>query len=397
MEKLVYVGYNGFPTGFAQVQRQLLIAKGLTECGISVTVLSRYPVHDRQKINETEYLGIFEGINYKYCSKTPYRSGRFIWRNLIKLFGFFNEAGTIISLKKEGAKVMLINTNSFANVLFYTLLGKVIAMRTVIDIVEHWSDGQKHYTFINNANLLNYFSPRLTDKVIVISRFLEDTAKKVKPSNRILVVPALVDFSKFNLQRTSDPGNYLLYCGSAGYYEVIEFIIDCYSTIEANDHELFLVCNGSPVELTKIQMKIASCPKAGSIYLTSELTYEQLVDKYINSAALLIPLRPTLQDMARFPHKIGEYCASRRPIITTDIGIVSDYFQDHYNAYIAKGFDIQSFSLKIAETISDQKRAETIGQNGYDTGLQNFDYRSHGERIRNFIFNAVNEQNSHTE
>ena len=71
----------------------------------------------------------------------------------------------------------------------------------------------------------------------------------------------------------------------------------------------------------------------------SNLTNRALNDLYKNAIALLIPLRPTLQDEARFPHKIGEYLASGNPVISTNYGEVKHYFQDGHDMLIASRYD----------------------------------------------------------
>ena len=68
---ILSVGYPSFPLGFAQVQRQMLLAKALLLAGIEVIVLCRYGIHNQSDAIESE--GNFEGINYIYCTGTSIR------------------------------------------------------------------------------------------------------------------------------------------------------------------------------------------------------------------------------------------------------------------------------------------------------------------------------------
>ena len=55
-----------------------------------------------------------------------------------------------------------------------------------------------------------------------------------------------------------------------------------------------------------------------------------MYNEFFNSEALLIPLRNTIQDIARFPNKLSEYVGVSGLIITTDVGEIKDYFINNY-------------------------------------------------------------------
>ena len=78
---ILSVGYSSFPSGTAQVQRQLLLAKAILLEGFDVTVLCRYGIHNLKDGIPSE--GIFEGINFVYCSGTSLRPDGYIRRNYL--------------------------------------------------------------------------------------------------------------------------------------------------------------------------------------------------------------------------------------------------------------------------------------------------------------------------
>ena len=106
---------------------------------------------------------------------------------------------------------------------------------------------------------------------------------------------------------------------------------------------------------------------------------------YKNAVALLIPLRPTLQDKARFPHKIGEYLASGNPVISTNYGEVKYYFKDMENMLIADSYDINLFADKMQFVINNPIEGQRIGMNGKNMVLRIFDYRIQAPIINNFL------------
>ena len=103
------------------------------------------------------------------------------------------------------------------------------------------------------------------------------------------------------------------------------------------------------------------------------------------AAGLLIPIRPTIQDAARFPHKLGEYLASGTPLVTTAHGEIPNYLEDGKHAYIAKSYDPAMYARKIEALLADPDLAKQIGCAGRQLAKEAFDYVSHGYKIKTFI------------
>ena len=66
--QIFYFGTYGFPIGYAQIERQTLISKGLMAQGCDVTIISRYGVHEDQSDAELLSKSDFEWIKFRYAS-----------------------------------------------------------------------------------------------------------------------------------------------------------------------------------------------------------------------------------------------------------------------------------------------------------------------------------------
>jgi hypothetical protein len=108
---------------------------------------------------------------------------------------------------------------------------------------------------------------------------------------------------------------------------------------------------------------------------------------YKTADVLMIPLRNTLQDIARFPHKIGEYSAAKRPILTTNLGEPNLYFEDGVSAILADEFSQSSYLKKLSAIVTSKKKLDEIGLEGYKIGINNFDYHAQGNALIRFISN----------
>ena len=385
---LAFCGYNVFPLGYAQTQRLLLIAKGLNEQNCSITVLCTYGTYAETKSN-IKSKGQYEGVNYIYCSGLSYRPNSFILRNFKKAFGFLFEFLFLFKYRISGKlNYIYISTNYFSNILYYSIISKVLFVPSVIDNTEFWSASKKK-NFGIGAKLYDYLSPLLFNKVICISDYLYNHTMKTKNISNVVKIPAIVDFSKFDISKKNiaDDKKTILFCGSVTYYPIIDFTISAYELANVNSTKLIIVAsNGRESDFKKLNERINISPKAKFIQLKSDIEYNDLIRLYINSCALLIPLRPTVQDIARFPHKLGEYTASKSIIITTKNGEIPNYFEDMKNALVSDEYNTIQYGAKIEYAVNNYNLLNDMREASYQTGLKYFDYKLNGLRIYDFLF-----------
>ncbi len=375
---ILSVGYIEFPYGLAQVQRQMLLAKAILHEGFEVTVLCRYGNYN--KTDAVESKGIYEGINYIYCSGSSIRPDGFIKRNILKISGFLNE----IRYFRRFSSTMrlagvLITTNSFHNIILYYLLGKFFGVPTVIDNVEYWTSikGFRGLTRLDKYLYDKYYF-LFADGIICISDFLISKVRKFE-SGKVIKIPVITDFDKFVNFKASPrliDKKYFLYCGSDVYFEVIDFVISSYEQSELSEVSLVLVTKNSG----RLRNRIQVSKKMDMIYVLNNLVYNDLINLYKNSEGLIIPMRNTDQDKARFPHKISEYCASSRPIITNCVGEIENYFNDT-NAYLCSGYDEKEYAEAMERIISHPDESNKIAEKSYQTGIINFNYISYSKQL----------------
>lgn len=237
-----------------------------------------------------------------------------------------------------------------------------------------------------NDFLLDKWVVKFYDGALPISDTLQDYYANSTSGKPHMKLPIICDFKKFEVERTMTE-KYFLYCGSIFYKEVIEFILESYRNLAPEtDFKLYMIVSGeSKAQVLSYQNEINSSFPNAPIKLFSNIPYSELVELYVNAKALLIPLRPTLQDASRFPHKIGEYLASGNPVVTTAVGEINRYFTDGVNALVADSYDINKFAQKLKFVVDNEKQAFDIGLNGKVMGFEEFDYRSHGKRLNDFI------------
>jgi glycosyltransferase involved in cell wall biosynthesis len=385
--RIIYVGTDGFPIGMAQMERQKLISKGLIAAGCAVLVLSRVGVYGPGKYDEVYGEGNFEGVPFLFAAGTPYRDPSKLKRLWLFGKGLINEFLIIRTQKKRyGVTALMISCLSFNEVVFYKIISLLLGIPIMLDNVEYFSSMQLKESRLKRIDFKLYdrYAFRLADKVVGISDFLVNIVKQGDAEKPVLKIPAIVDFGKFT-SAARPTENFFLYCGQAGYYAVISFIIGAYEKIHQENFGLYLVSNGNAADMTVVRDRIKASPKASQIKLFSALPVQELVDLYMTSRALLIPLRNTQQDIARFPHKIGEYCAAGKPIISTRIGEVDKYFKDGQDALLAETYNEEQFASKMQVVVNEPEKAAAIGRKSFELGKENFDHISLGKKLKAFI------------
>jgi len=389
-KSILYLGYSEFPFGLAEVQRMTLISKSLIFSGNNVTIICRNGIHDKKHHPELKVSGIYEGIDYLYTSGSCFRNEQFFKRRLFEIKGVINEI-LVLRKKKNNNKLdyAILSTNNFYTVFYYFILSKLIGFKTILNYVEYYSGIKKKRFQLGRRlkdKLFDKYASSLVDAVFPISEFIVDHIKKISPHKRFLKIPVITDFGKYDAVEIEQYRKYFLFCGSANYSEIVHFIIDSFRLLDTNTSVfLYLVVNGDKNNIIEIEKYINNHPTSNKIKLFSGLIEKQLYGYYKKALALLIPLRPTIQDIARFPHKTGEYLASGNPVVSTNYGEIKYYFRDLENMLIADSYDEKLFAEKMQFVLNNPTLAQEIGLRGKNIASAIFDYRSCAITINDFL------------
>ena len=148
---------------------------------------------------------------------------------------------------------------------------------------------------------------------------------------------------------------------------------------------LYLIVGGNQKDMDFLQKEIAQFDCRENIKVFFNISDEELNDIYINAVGLLIPLRPSIIDKARFPYKIAEYAATGNPIITTNYGEVKNYFVDGETALIAEDYDPKKYSHKMELVIQHTDLASQVGSNANSLALSEFNFEIFGKKLRDLV------------
>jgi glycosyltransferase involved in cell wall biosynthesis len=376
----------------ASTQRVKLMARGLTECGADVTVLCTQVTERLPSIENTDVQGTFGQVRYEYTTGTTIRSESFLVRRWVELKGISVAIRRLVELKRQRRLDcvyyygnMLVST--FGRWVFY-LTAQILNLPLITEVCE------RPWTLIRENS---YGSFRISplwgvSGAVVISAFLEQWARQeaeqLNKEIAILKVPILVDVYEQKPSEYSSGSPKVLFAGSPGYDQTLTFILEAMKHVWKSHPECQLVitgCRSSDPAGEWLANSIRVHNLEGLVELAGYLTRQELLERYSQASALLIPLFNDLRSKARFPTKIGEYLASCRPVVTNDVGEVSRYLVDNINAYICVPGEANLYGQKIVEAIDNPRVAARIGLEGRRTAEQYFHYSIHSKRLGDFF------------
>ncbi|MFT3680270.1 MAG: hypothetical protein QM791_08340 [Ferruginibacter sp.] len=187
---IVHVGSSYFPKGNAAVQRIRVTYRALNEAGFSTLIINK---ETHRSENNMKRVNRFEGIPYVYTTAAVSRPKSWIASRFNRLTGIVGELKLLFKLRRKIGSVILYNTSSFSELLYYRLLSWLLNFKLVFQYVEFRSSfvGSSAGRKINNYLFDNY-SNRFTDGVIVISEYLRNEIRKRNSKLPLIKIPQFV-------------------------------------------------------------------------------------------------------------------------------------------------------------------------------------------------------------
>ncbi|WP_317975569.1 glycosyltransferase family 4 protein [Novosphingobium pituita] len=378
MMVVLFCGQSSYPRNdSATANRYRALAEMTAELGYEIIFVNRHP--PLRQDESRNFNADFPVIN----SSGKFRFEGWLTRQLRRIFAVFFESAKIMRIAKNNSvKIINIYTQFALDLPFYYLISRLIGAKCVVHVTENRSQ-LSHRKALGKINDLLYdlFATSLFSRFITISSVLKEMVLANGKEVLVVSIPPVFRFEVMkSIPAMVGERPYFAYCASSAYEEVIWFVIQAYNSMENVEADLVLVINGSLS--TRIE---AACRANSRITLRSNVEYGQLLSLYKGALALLIPLRNTPQDIARYPQKITEYLASGRPIISTRFGEVGRHFAHQKTALLAQDYDVAQFAALMDFALSQPAMLDEIAKKGYQLGMQLFD--SHAQsRILKLAF-----------
>ncbi len=393
MKDLILITESGMPCGFAASNYVKLIAKGLLNAGATIKVLIPWHTEDPMHPLNTETTGTMEGFTFEYTTGTPIRPNSPLERIKRIFQANISTYHSLSKLKSENKlDVILYYGNHLENLIIYSIISCILNVPFISFLVEwHPAIPQKNHCRRLYDHLFNYLVLHTPNAVVLISHFLEQKAKNIRPFlfplPEIFKMPILVDPEIWNnVSPHKQEHPYVLYCANLdGYFDDACFVIQAMSLLAEPDIDLMFI--GQASQETRKRLHAISQQTALQSQLiihTGYIPEKDLREFYKGSRALLAPLRRDIRSMARFPSKIADYLMAARPVVSCSVGEVAEYLCDRESAYLCEQDDAAAFAESLRLALTDEAR-ENVAENGSLLAQRCFDYRIQGRRFLDFI------------
>lgn len=374
---------EGYPKKFsANNSKSEFIARGLKECGCSVSIIDG--AFGSKGILE-EIQGVTtDGINYHILP----RIGRYgcFFRNLPKLYRVLKK-----TWRKGEVNHIIIGMERLPFLYVYFFIAKILGYSRGC-LFHEWHAGFKGMSVVAKieAYVRDFTFGYFINVIYPISHFLQEKSRKFR--KRMMLIPVLADFGIQNYHQ--EILNHFTYCCAGEYLLRNTLVLDSFRNLLEKEKyrniHLILVIQGNENVLKKTQELVRTYTTVkDNIVIKSKIPRQELDDLYASSIGLLIPLDPaSIQDKARFSQKIAEYVALQRPIITSEVGEISFYFKNKGSAVIVP-YDVQGYCDAMQFLADNMSKASEIGKNGFFVGKKFFDYCKCGQKLKEFLEDAV--------
>ena len=222
--------------------------------------------------------------------------------------------------------------------------------------------------------------------MLVISKALQDYFSK-KGIKDICVVNMFVDGDRFKVipvEGTS--GKYIAYCGTiSSHKDGVDDLIKAFSIFsrQHEDYHLMLIGRFENKESEAYLKQLVS-----NFGLTAKVDFVGMVPSskmpaLLCGARMLALARPdNEQAKYGFPTKLGEYLATGKPVVVTDVGEIGLFLKDLYHCRLAQPDNPSDFA--------HYSEAQEIGKRGKELTEEAFSSKWQCEVALEFMNNTIN-------
>jgi glycosyltransferase involved in cell wall biosynthesis len=241
-------------------------------------------------------------------------------------------------------------------------------------------------------SLLRWFSG-----IYVISSALQHQMQLLAGASvKIEIVNMIVDLSRFQniAEEQSKDMHTIIYCGDlSSPKDGVDILIRAFAEALACSIEpkfVLKLAGATNNEYTKRKLR----PLVDELKLNSQIEFlgqirRQDVPRMLSHSDLLVLARPSSEQASYgFPTKLGEYLASKKPVLVTNTGEISKYLTDGVDVFLAPPDDVAAFAERICNISQNYQEALRIGHNGYAAANKHFSASSAARRIENILMNS---------
>lgn len=351
--------------------------RNLFEPLISKKIISVYNlIYEKSNKELTEKKGYLNDINYKIIG--------FRLINIFSMFGFIFGGISFISRSKHKKAKNILYVFDYPDIknLTFLLYAKLTGYKIVIEIVEdnryEESVGISNKLRIKTSLLLAKYSRYIASALIGISDHLFKKLQLIsKGKLPVYFIPISVNLNYFPKKESTVDKNKLqiFYGGSFGHKDGLQHLLKAFDIISRKYQQIELILTGAghKQDMDRVNSQISEVEQKHRIlnkgYLSTADYYETL-----NSCDIFCMTRVNSKYAnAGFPFKLGEFLASGKAVVATDVGDVGEYLINGKNALLIKPDSVDELVEALISIIDNPEKIQILGKEARKTAEIHFD------------------------
>ncbi|MDD4527197.1 MAG: glycosyltransferase [Candidatus Margulisbacteria bacterium] len=399
------IGFNiniSFPSGGATTNRVFTLAKGLEEQGNIIKVYCLRPTENKNNRLNKNKKGNYNNINYHYTPFSIFRSKNKFIRGIWVFSGFLNFLFLFLydSRKMKYDYIISSTSNIVSNLVIKTMC-KLTKTKFILAIDEypHVVRTPRKYPNWFNKFYIKWFHLFFDAYIVMTSVLIKYYKQYSKLEAAFIHVPMTVEMERFE-KKPSIPSElvnikYIAYCGSLGQNDKdgVPILIKAFAKVKEKlnneERNLKLVIIGSVssekdrIKEDELKQLVSELGVKNDVIFTGKIHKDEMPNYLCNAYALCLARPNNIQAQGGFPTKLGEYLATGNPVVVTSVGEIPVYL-DEKSAYIAEPDSVEDFANKLYKCLGDPE-ASIIGEKGKEIANKNFNYKTQGFNLHNFL------------
>jgi glycosyltransferase involved in cell wall biosynthesis len=304
--------------------------------------------------------------------------------NLFSVFGFFFRGMSFLKKSKAGGYNNIIynyNAPDIKNI-FFILYGRLVGYKVVFDIIED-NQYEAHVGLINKFRIktsvfLFKKSKHFADAMIGISEHLYkliQTATKNKIPVYLIPITVNLKYFKKSIPVIQKNKIKIFYGGSFGKKDGLEYLIKAFGEVSLVHPtiELILTGLGHKQDMDRVNNEIEKNANKHMIIYKGFLSIKDYY-KELNECDIFCMTRINSKFAnAGFPFKLGEFLATGKAVIATNVGDVPNYLFNGVNALLINPDSVKELVDALLLLIEHPEKRHVLGVEARKTAEHFFD------------------------
>jgi glycosyltransferase involved in cell wall biosynthesis len=393
MKNVLIIYPNGFPNSVAATNRIISLSLALITGGNRVKIIINRPTERQESQLNFDKKGIFNNIHYEYSTNNLIWPQNKLLKIVLHYYGLVLSVAKLVNENRSLRIDVLISaatTSFFDNFVYfsYTKIFKIPLVHTLDEYPWVLINQGRYFSFYRNIYIKYFYL--LFNGFIVMTKVLIDYYKKLSKKDSIFFhFPMTVEFERFKNKSQDYVDDYIAYCGAdkSGRKDGIDVLVKAFKIVKSKLPKLKLYIIG--IVHPDIKELVKSLNISEDVIFTGLVTRDDIPILLSNAKALCLARPNNLQAEGGFPTKLGEYLATGRPVVVTDVGEITDYLTDGRDVFIAKPNDANNFAEKLLYVFENYEEALLIGTEGQKTCRKHFEYSNYINPLNEYLEKIV--------